>query len=150
MARVHRVGIAVRDIVLAIPIYSALFDTRFLRAGEAVTGASGLSVAASWGAGIELISPLPGRDELPARMVRKFLDERGEGIFALICEVENLEMADLRGEDAGLTVAQRIIFSDRQLQEELGGAFTEFSETVYDSVRNLGFSLVFNRMVLSK
>ena len=142
--KLNRVAIAVHDIQSAVKLYAELTGHRFLRAGPAVTDSSGLSVAASWEAGMEIVSPIPGRDEAPAHALRRFLETRGEGIFAVIMEVDDLDAADKLGAEKGFSVAQRIMFTDEQLKAELGGKFTRFEETVFDTTNELGFFLTYN------
>ena len=142
--KLNRVAIAVRDIQAAVKLYSELTGCRFFRAGPAVTEPSGLSVAASWEAGMEIVAPIPGRDTAPAQAVRRFLDTRGEGVFAVVMEVDDLTAADKLGTEKGFAIAQRIHFTDEQLKAELGGKFTRFEETVFDAVDDLGFFLTYN------
>ena len=63
-ARLHHVGIAVRDLDVSVPIYEKLYDTRFRRAGAAISGPSGLEVAACWRVGIELTTPIAGSSRI--------------------------------------------------------------------------------------
>ena len=142
--KLNRVAIAVRDIQAAVKLYTELTGHRFFRAGPAVTDASGLSVAASWEAGMEIVAPIPGRNEAPAQALRRFLETRGEGVFAVIMEVDDLAAADKIGMGKGYAIAQRIIFTDEQLKAELGGKFTRFEETVFDATNELGFFLTYN------
>ena len=50
----------------------------------------GLRVLLDWGRGIELISPSDARGEEGAR-VRRFLDERGEGVYSVVVLTSDID-----------------------------------------------------------
>lgn len=58
----------------------------------------GIRVLISWEAGVEIISPL-GEGSV-GRQAREFLETRGEGVYATLFEVDDLEEAVAQAESA--------------------------------------------------
>ena len=82
---------------------SQLLDTEF----EEFTGVSGLRVFVSWDTGFEVAAP--GNGEGPAGdAVRGFLAQKGEGIFAIVHRVPDLEAAAARAKGLGWPVSDRV------------------------------------------
>ena len=49
----------------------------------------GIRVALSWDAGIELVSPMPDKDNF----VTKIIEQRGEGLIGVVFAVDDVEVA---------------------------------------------------------
>ncbi|MFI5957531.1 hypothetical protein [Cryptosporangium sp. NPDC051539] len=80
-----------------------LLDTEF----EEFTGVPGLRVFVSWDSGFEVAAP--GNGEGPAGdAVRGFLARKGEGIFAVVHRVPDLEVAAARAKELGWPVGDRV------------------------------------------
>ncbi len=147
-ARLHHVGIAVHDLDVSQPIYEKLYGTTMRRAGEAISGPSGITVAACWRVGIELTSPIAGSDAPTAVALREFLQTRGEGVYALAHAVEDFAAANAAADGMGLPLIMRLTLSKEEIDRELGGAFEYFDETVYDAARTpgIGHFVAFNSL----
>jgi 4-hydroxyphenylpyruvate dioxygenase-like putative hemolysin len=50
----------------------------------------GLRVLISWSGGVEIMSPIYASGEM-AEAARRFLDERGEGVYSVVCNVSGIE-----------------------------------------------------------
>ncbi len=147
-ARLHHVGIAVHDLDVSQPIYEKLYGTTMRRAGEAISGPSGIAVAACWRVGIELTSPIAGSDTPTAIALREFLEKRGEGVYALAHAVDDFDAANAAAESTGLPLIMRLTLSEEEIDRELGGAFEYFDETVFDAANTpgIGHFVVFNAL----
>lgn len=147
-ARLHHVGIAVHDLDVSQPIYEKLYGTTMRRVGEAISGPSGIAVAACWRVGIELTSPIAGSDAPTAVALREFLETRGEGVYALAHAVEDFDAANAAAEGHGLPLIMRLDLSPEEIDRELGGAFEYFEETVFDAAKapGIGHFIVFNHL----
>lgn len=134
---VNRVVIAVKDLDSAIRFYSQLLGATFF---DASAGAEsfGVRAAISWDGGIELVSPLPGRDSLIARLIEK----RGEGLQGVVFAVEDVEEAKAKAEKMGIGVVQTIEFKEDQLQKLFGGRFTKFKEYILNPANTGGIQVV--------
>ncbi len=147
-ARLHHVGIAVHDLDVSQPIYEKLYGTTMRRAGEAISGPSGIAVAACWRVGIELTTPIPGATTPTAMALREFLDTRGEGVYALAHAVEDFDAANAASQAHGLPLIMRLDLTPQEIDRELGGAFEYFRETVFDGAKapGIGHFVVFNHL----
>lgn len=86
---------------------SQLLDTEF----EEFTGVPGLRVFVSWDTGFEVVAP--GNGEGPSGdAVRGYLAQKGEGLFAVVHRVPDLEAAAARAKGLGWPVADRVAGSE--------------------------------------
>jgi predicted enzyme related to lactoylglutathione lyase len=144
-ARIHRIGVAVKDLDAAIDYYSAFFGVPFERTGEAVSEEAGVAVAANWQLGIELVQPVPGSANPIAQQMEKHLAEKGEGIFAAGFSSDDIDADLSRAESAGANqLLPTFKFTEQQLQDEFAGAFTRFEETVFDTYPACGAAYALN------
>jgi hypothetical protein len=89
----------------------ALLDVRFdHQYGPAVTGRD-LDAYLCWDAGLELVAPLGSATDLTAN-ISKRLDERGEGVSALVVRVPDLDAAAQRARSLGYSVGEQIQHPD--------------------------------------
>jgi len=142
--KINRIAVAVHDVKAAIKVYERLLNVKFYRAGAAVVERTGLSVAASWDGGMEIISSLSDSHNPNAVSLCRFLEKRGEGIYGVCYEVDNLDEADARAEAENLPRVLKLKFTDEELDKELGGAYSRFEESVYDGTESLGFTIAYN------
>lgn len=149
-ARLHHVGIVVRDLDAAIARFETLFDAKFRRSGPALEEQAGIIVAADWRIGIELVTPIEGATQENAQRVREFLDTRGEGVFGMVHDIQDLSEGEARAESAGYKLLSRVVFSKDQIDEELGGAFERFEESMYDTFDDFGCTLGYQVMEWKK
>lgn len=72
----------------------------------------GIRVLINWDAGVEIVSPSGPGTVGPG--VRTFLDERGEGVYAVVVEVDDLEGATAQAAAAGARVidTEDIVFGE--------------------------------------
>lgn len=73
----------------------------------------GIRVLINWDAGVEIIAPHGDGGTVGPR-VRAFLDERGEGVYAVVVEVEDLDDAAEQARAAGAVVidTEDIVFGE--------------------------------------
>jgi len=116
MKGVNRVVIAVKDIERASRIFSELLGGRFYDAG--VVDKYGVRAMVSWDEGIELISPIT-EDSQAAR----FLREKGEGLYNVIFNVDDVDKAATRAKALGIRITETIELNQPDL-------FNKFKEIV--------------------
>lgn len=134
---VNRVVIAVKDLDSAVRFYSQLLGATFY---DASAGAEsfGVRAAISWDAGVELVSPISGRDSFVARAI----DKRGEGLQGVVFAVDDVENAKSQAEKMGIGVIQSIEFTEEQLRKLFGGKFTKFKEYLLSPAQTSGIQVV--------
>lgn len=145
-ARLHHIGIVVRDLDEAVRTFEKLYDGKFRRSGPELAAMAGVEVAADWRIGIELVRPIDGATQPTAVKMREFLETRGEGIFGMVHDIPNLAEGDERAEGEGLGLMNRVVFDKETIDQELGGAFEHFEESVYDAFDRYGCSLSYQVM----
>lgn len=140
---VNRVMIAVHDMERAKRQYSDLLGATF-RDADWTGEPFGISVAIAWDAGIELCSPLPGRENDSA--ISQFLARRGEGVMNVFFGVDDGEAASERASALGYRCVNALDFSQEEIDQYLGGLFTRYQEFTLDSSEQLGFSVTLARI----
>lgn len=68
----------------------------------------GVRIYMSWETGLELLSPIPDHDSEFTRILTTALAARGEGVFAVVFGVPDLEEARSRARQAGYAPAEPI------------------------------------------
>lgn len=144
-SKIHRIAVLTDDLDKAVEYHSSLFGVSFERTGEAVAEKTGVAVAVNWQLGIEIVSPVPGSDNPVAKKMVEHLATRGGGIFAAAFSSDDID-ADLgRFEGAGVEhLLTTFTFNEQQLQDEFGGAFKRFEETVLDTFQATGAAYALN------
>lgn len=145
-ARIHRVGIVVKDLDAAIPLYEKLLGTHFHRSGDAVAKEAGVHVAAAWDAGVELVTPVRGSRNPIAQKMEAYLQTHGDGgVFAVGYRTNDIDAAHEAAAQAGIPkLLPTFRFSQEQLDAEFNGAFTRFEETVLDTYSRMGYLFAYN------
>lgn len=132
---VNRVVIAVRDLDAAMETYSRLLGATF---HDTSAGAEpfGVRVAMSWDAGIELCSPLPGRNSY----VEKIIKENGEGLVGVVFCVDDVEEAYSRADEMGISVLATVDYDQKTIDQYLEGRFKKYKEYMLsgDPLRGVG------------
>ncbi len=125
---VNRVVIAVRDLDKAVETYSKLLGATF---HDVSAGAEsyGVRVFISWDAGIELTSPLPGRDSY----IEKIIDNRGEGLVGVVFCVDDVDAAHDKAKELGIGVVALIEYDQEYIERHLGGMFSKYKEYMLKS-----------------
>lgn len=140
---VNRVMIAVHDMEKAKQQYSDLLGATFVDANW--TGEPfGISVSIAWDAGIELCAPLPGREKDSA--VSQFLAHRGEGIMNVFFGVDDGDAANERATALGYGCINALDYSQKEIDQHLGGLFNRYQEFTLDSSARCGFAITLARI----
>jgi methylmalonyl-CoA/ethylmalonyl-CoA epimerase len=134
---VNRVVIAVKDLDKAMATYSGLLGATF---HDASAGAEsfGVKVAMSWDAGIELCSPLPGRNSY----VEQIIEKRGEGLMGVVFCVDDVEEAHSRAQEMGVSVLATIDYDQKTIDERLEGRFKKYKEYMLSADRLRGVGMI--------
>jgi methylmalonyl-CoA/ethylmalonyl-CoA epimerase len=95
--KIDRVAIAVKDLEKAVEFFSDLLDIEF----DIVGSSQELGMRGAYSAsGLELIEPTH-----PESIIGRFLEERGEGLWAVVLKVKNMDEAIKKFKEKGLKVA---------------------------------------------
>lgn len=142
MKSIHRIIIAVSDIDEATPRYEKLFATPFHKAGPKLPEMFGVRVAGAWELGVELLQAVEGSSSALAQDVKAFLDTKGEGICGVAFHTKDMQASVKNVESQGVSAYGPTFSLPREmLDEDFGGSFTRFEETVFSSIKDLGFLL---------
>lgn len=140
---VNRVMIAVHDMEKAKQQYNDLLGATFVDASW--TGEPfGISVSIAWDAGIELCAPLPGREKDSA--VSPFLARRGEGVMNVFFGVDDGDAANERASALGYGCVNALDYSQKEIDQHLGGLFNRYQEFTLDSSARCGFAITLARI----
>jgi len=103
-----------------------LFGARFERMhGPTVPGADDqIDVFLDYDCGIELIAPL-GADSANAADLTKFLDQHGEGIFALVYQVDDLDRSLASAKAEGYPVAESVLNTNADARRAYVASYTK-------------------------
>jgi len=134
---INRVVIAVKDLDKAVALYSRLLGTAF-HFEEAAAEPLGVRAALSWEAGIELCSPLPSRDSI----IKRFMDQHGEGLVSVVFCVDDVEEARAAAEDMGIRRVATIEFDQDQIKQLLADKFKKFKEYMFDRDDTFGTNVL--------
>lgn len=95
--KIDRIAIAVKDLEKAAAFFSDLLDIEF----DIVGSSPELGMRGGYSAcGLELIEPTH-----PQSIIGRFLEQRGEGLWAVVLKVKNMDEMIKRFEEKGLKVA---------------------------------------------
>ncbi len=114
---VNRIVVAVQDLEESKGLFTAALGATWQDAswtGEAL----GIEIAISWDAGIELISPMIGRED--DSIVSGFLAENGDGVVNIVFGVSDGTAAKDRTESVGLPALHSLDYSREKLDLHLG------------------------------
>ncbi len=134
---VNRVVIAVKDLEAAMATYSRLLGATFHDAsggGESF----GVRVAMSWDAGIELCSPLPGRNSY----IEQIIEKQGEGLVGVVFCVDDVEEAHSRAREMGVSVVATIDYDQKTIDDQLEGRFKKYKEYMLGADRLCGVGMI--------
>ena len=95
--KIDRIAIAVKDLEKAVDFFSDLLGIEF----DIVGSSEQLGMRGGYSAcGLELIE-----STRPGSIINRFLEQRGEGLWALVLKVRNMDEMIKRFEEKGLKVA---------------------------------------------
>jgi len=101
---IDRIAITVKDLDKALKFYSELLDIEF----DVFPKNEALGMRGAYSAsGLEFIEPTG-----PNTMLGKFIEERGEGLWAIVLKVKNMDEAIKRFAEKGLKPVNDITFGD--------------------------------------
>jgi len=125
---VNRVVIAVKDLDKAVETYSRLLGGTF---HDLSSGADsyGVRVFINWEAGIELCSPLPGRNSY----VEQIISKRGEGLMGVVFCVDDVDEAHGQAKELGIGVVALIEYDQQYIDQHFGGRFRKYKEYMLKS-----------------
>jgi catechol 2,3-dioxygenase-like lactoylglutathione lyase family enzyme len=135
---INRVIVAVKDIEQSKTYYTKVLGASFHEANW--TGAPyGINVAISWDAGIELCAPMKGREHDSA--VSAFLEKNGEGVMNVVIGFDDVALAKIKAEAAGMSTLHSLDYSQDEIDRHLDALFQKYEEHIIDSAQHCGFSI---------
>jgi len=121
---VNRVTMAVWDLEQGKEFYTKLLGATFEPVNDADAEAFGVRCSIAWNAGIELVSPVEGRES----RIRTLLEERGEGLAGVVFAVDDVEESKRQAEAADVPVLHLLDYTQAQIDEHLQGRFARYKE----------------------
>ncbi|MEI8155258.1 MAG: VOC family protein [Burkholderiales bacterium] len=134
---INRIVLAVRNLEESKRLYADMLGATFNDAHW--SGAPfGIHVSIAWDAGIELCSPMPGREHDSA--VSQFLAQKGEGIINVYFGVDDADAAMARAAASGFSCAHALDYAQDEIDQHLDGRFCRYQEFVLASAPRCGFN----------
>jgi methylmalonyl-CoA/ethylmalonyl-CoA epimerase len=121
---VNRVTMIVRDLEQGKAFYSNLLGATFCAVHDAEAERFGIRCVIAWNAGIELVSPLPGRDSY----ARRFLEKHGEGLAGVVFAVKDVDEAKAAAEELGVRITYALDYGKDIIDAHLQGRFRKYKE----------------------
>ncbi|MDD5094926.1 MAG: VOC family protein [Dehalococcoidia bacterium] len=143
---VNRVVIAVKDLERGKQLFSKLLGATFHSTNDEEAASLGVSMAMSWDAGIELVSPLPDRDS----KIKQIVETRGEGLIGVVFVVDDVEEAKEAADELGIPVWYTVDYSQEQIDTYQQGRFRKFKEYMLDPRGVHGVGAIIAQIELSK
>ena len=140
---VNRVTMAVWDLEKGKRFYENVLGAEFHPVNDAEAEAFGVRCAIAWNAGIELVSPIDGRDS----HIRTFLEKRGEGLAGVVFAVDDVDATRDAAVAANIPVVADLDYSQAQIDEHLQGRFTKYKEYFFGAGAPLGGGVVVGEFV---
>lgn len=135
---INRIVVAVRNLEASKKFYTQALGATFQDANW--TGETyGLDVSISWDAGIELCSPMAGRES--DSIISPYLEKNGEGIMTVFVGVNDADKAVAQAQKAGLAPNHSLDYTQDEMDMHLDGLFKKYKEFVLDSSEKCGFGL---------
>src|SRR5574340_1402396 len=112
---VNRVTMVVRNLEQGVAFYSKLLGATFHSMNEEDAEKFGIRVMASWDAGIELVSPIPGRESAASQ----FLKKHGEGLMGVVFAVDDVDAAKAAAEELGVPATYTLEYDKQTIDKYL-------------------------------
>jgi len=135
---VNRVTMVVRDLEHGKAFYSKLLGTTFHSMNDEDAERFGIRVAASWDAGIELVSPIPGRESTASQ----FLEKHGEGLMGVVFAVDDVDAAKAAAEQLGVRATYALEYDKQTIDKYLQGRFPKYKEYFLEATAPLSGGVV--------
>lgn len=123
---INRVAILVKDFDKAVALYSELLNTTFYPL--AIAEKSGVRVAFGYEVGVEIASPIPGSNEPDALALAAQLKEHGEGLYAVVFSIDDVEQARAKAEEMGIRVLDKKEVNRNEVKNSFHGRYSTFIE----------------------
>jgi predicted enzyme related to lactoylglutathione lyase len=123
---IHRAAILVKDLDKAVALYSKLLNTTFHPL--AMAEESGVRAVISYDAGLEISSPIPGSNELMALVLTQHIEEHGEGLYAMVFSVDDIEKARANAEGMGIQILHKVDLDQDEVKRTFQGRYITFTE----------------------
>lgn len=145
---VHRVHIIVKDLEKAVALYSELLNTTF----DPVPIAEdfGVRAAISFEAGIEMASPIPGSDLIMAQSLNQHIEEHGEGLYAVVFSVDDVEQAVAKAKEMGIWILYNMEFDTDEINRYFQGTYSKFIQYVLHPEDAFGVQVILGQYDLIK
>lgn len=121
---VNRVTMAVWDLEKGKEFYTKLLGAKFEPVNDADAEAYGVRCSIAWNAGVELVSPVEGRES----RIRTMLEEHGEGLVGVIFAVEDVDASRDEAVKADIPIVAGLDYTQQQIDDHLQGRFTKYKE----------------------
>jgi len=141
---INRVTIAVKDLEKGMDFFSSLLGATFHEATADDVVTLGIRAAMSWDAGIELVSPMPGRDSF----VTEIIQQRGEGLIGVVFAVDDVEAAREAAKALGVGTWYSLDYDQETIDKHLQGRFTKYKEYMLDAETSFGVGPVIGEFKL--
>lgn len=125
---VERVTILVKDLDKAVALYSELLNTTFYPVDMAVD--FGVRAAFSYDAGIEMSAPIPGSDSPMAQVLAQHIEEHGEGLYAVVFSIDDVEQAHAKAKEMGIFVMYMLELDQDEIDIYFQGMYSKYIEYV--------------------
>jgi len=135
---INRVVIAVKDLEKGMDFFSKLLGATFHEATADDVVTLGIRVAFSWDAGIELVSPMQGRESF----VTEILEQQGEGLINVVFAVDDVEKAREAAEALGLGIWYSVDYDQETIDKHLQGRFAKYKLYMLDAGTSGGIGSV--------
>ena len=137
---INRVAIVVKDFDGAVALYSELLNTTFYPLD--IAEGSGVRVALSYDAGIEIASPLSESEQPTALGLSQYIKEHGEGLYAVVFSVDDVEQARDKAETMGIRVLRKVEVGQDDVKQSFQGRYNTFMEYFLNPEDTYGVSVV--------
>lgn len=145
---INRVAIGVKDFDKAVALYSELLNTTFNTLDMAQDW--GVRVAFSYDAGVEIASPIPESNEMMALALAQYLKEHGEGLYAAVFSIDDVEKARGKAEEMGMQVLHKIQLEQDEVKRSSQDRYTSFIEYFLNPEDTCGAFVVFGQFDISR
>ena len=128
----------------AAAFYSRLLNTSFHSSPQAELG--GLHNAWSYEAGIEIVAPLPGTEEPNGEMVAGFLKERGEGMHAVVMQMDDVQAARDNAVAMGVNIIGEENYDADTIRDDFDDRFETYIEFFLDPKDTYGIFVTLGQL----